>query len=339
MSQELIEKIPVGVIIIEGEPPKAVSTNPHFHHIARGKEDTIIETVLNDLEYFNSTGNRDYFRCDMSIDNQFVIGYTIYQMNPNEFLVFLNDISYKKIYFENKGDNRFYDRLSGLLAEVVHEIGNPLTALTTTLQVLYEYMENWDIEKQRTYVSRAVDEIDRLSGYLDRMRRFSRIDVPYQQSVLLAPIITRVIGQNRDIIDRNGLSLEFDVDDSQKVMVDEDLLYQVLLNLVLNSVDILPPDTGKIYLGIEEVNEFFVKLVYLNNGPPIPDDLKDKVFLPFYSSKEDGYGIGLAVSLKLMIRMGGSMKIEEPDEGWGVKFVMYVPVSIEQQCEKRVNSI
>lgn len=338
MSLELIENIPIGVIFIEDQPPQVVKTNAHFHQIARGKEQTIIQTIIHDLDYFQSGVNRDYFRCDMHIDNQFVIGYTIYNTDSDKFVVFLNDISYKKIYFENKGDNRFYDRLSSLLAEVVHEIGNPLTALTTTLQVLGEYMGEWDLEKRRTYVKRAVDEIDRLSGYLDRMRRFSRIDVPYQQNVLLAPIVSRVISRNRDLIDQKRLIVEYDIAETQKVMVDEDLLYQVLLNLFLNSADILPPDEGKIYLGMEEINEFFVKLVYVNNGPPIPDDIKEKIFLPFYSTKDDGYGIGLAVSLKLMIRMGGSMKLEEPDDGWGVKFALYVPVSIEKQCEKQVNS-
>jgi signal transduction histidine kinase len=338
--EHLFEKLPMGLLLLHNDPPRVVKSNPHFHCIARGKESLITDTVLKDLRYFETADGaapHNYFRCDVNIDNSFVVGYSIYKMSETEYLVFLNDISYKKIYIENKGDNRFYDRLSGLLAEVVHEIGNPLTALTTTLQVLQEYMGDWDLEKQKAYVGRAIDEIDRLSGYLDRMRSFSRIDVPYQQSVLLAPIVSHVINRNNELIKQKKLDVSYRLDDSQKVLVDEDLFYQVLLNLFLNSVDILP-ESGKISIEVEEINEFFVKLVFRNNGPPVPDEIKEKVFLPFFTTKSHGSGIGLAVSLKLMIRMGGSMKLEKPEKGWGVKFVIYVPVSVEEICEKIVNS-
>lgn len=279
---------------------------------------------------------KDTFRCDIDFSDGYVIGYTIYHLDEEDYLVFLNNITHKRIYFENRGENRFYDRLSNLLAEVVHELGNPLTALTTTLQVLLEYIDEWDIEKKREYVTRAISEIDRLSHYLERMRKFSRAVTSEPTVVSLFSIIQRVITQNYDLMAQRHLLVSWDIPENLQVSVDEELFYQVILNLMLNSIEALLP-YGKISIQVEEVNEFFVKLVYRNNGPPIPNEIIDKIFIPFFSTKKNGSGIGLAVSLKLMTRMGGAIRVEQPDKGWGAKFVLFIPVSDERRFEKKVS--
>jgi len=174
LMAQFLDKISLGVLFLELEPRKIAYYNPYFRKMSRSKGAAIVEALFKDLENY---GQKKTSRCDIEIESDFIVGYSIYKLSPREFFIFLNDISHKKIYFENQGENRFYDKLSGLLAEVVHEIGNPLAALNTTLQVLYEYLSDWDVEKKKKYVSRAIDEIDRLSSYLDRMRKFSRIDV------------------------------------------------------------------------------------------------------------------------------------------------------------------
>jgi signal transduction histidine kinase len=326
---EIFEQINIGLILLEKEPRRIVFANFYFEKIAREKETIIQDILFRDLVHLQENRN---FRCDMEFENEFVIGYTIYKITENLFLAFLNDISYKKIFLENKGESHFYDRLSGLIAEVVHEMGNPLTALNTTLQVLYEYMSEWDYEKQRQYVKRAIDEIDRLSQYLDRMRKFSRIDSFSQQKTPLKPIIQKLIKQYDQLLAQKNISVTIELDDKLEVVVDEELFHQVVLNLLLNSIDILQ-EYGRIAITIDEVNEFFVKLSYQNNGPPIAPHLLEKIFIPFFTTKKNGSGIGLAVSMKLMVRMGGALKIETCGENWGVKFVLYVPVSRENTCD------
>jgi len=323
----------LGILLIQKVPPKILFFNDYFRQISRGKADTIANVVFKDLAHMSE---KLAFRCDMQLEKGFVVGYSVYKITDLDFLIFLNDISHKKIHFENSGENRFYDRLSGLLAEVVHEVGNPLTALNTTLQVLYENMPLWNRKRKEEYLMRAIDEIDRLSNYLDRMRTFSRIDVCYQQTVKLEPIVQRVIEQNSVMIAKKGLQLSCRIDPGLEVFIDDDQFYQVMLNLFLNSVDILPPQ-GKISITDEGVNEFFVKLVYRNNGPPIPEQVIEKIFIPFFSTKKNGSGIGLAVSLKLMTRMGGTLKVDQPEPGWGAKFVLFIPVSSDKMCEKKLD--
>ncbi len=326
-------KISIGLLLLKKEPPQLVFANPFFYRMAMGREDDIVNTIFKDIE---ESEQKNTFRCDIDFEDGFVVGYTIYRLGENEYLVFLNNITHKKIYFENKGENRFYDRLSHLLAEVVHEIGNPLTALTTTLQVLSEYISEWDTEKKKEYLQRSIDEIDRLSNYLDRMRNFSRIVSAQPGAISLRAIIQRVIMQNHDLLAKRHILVSWDVPENQQVVVDEELFYQVLLNLFVNSLEILPL-YGKISLTVEEVNEFFVILAYRNNGPAIPPEFLDKIFIPFFSTKKNGSGIGLAVSLKLMTRMGGAMRVETPEKDWGVKFVLFIPVNEDGQFGKQVS--
>lgn len=61
--------------------------------------------------------------------------------------------------------------------------------------------------------------------------------------------------------------------------------------------------------------------------------MREKIFMPFFSTKDDGRGMGLDISRKLMSRMGGTIKAEMPeeDEGWGAKFVLYIPIEEENQ--------
>jgi len=102
----------------------------------------------------------------------------------------------------------------------------------------------------------------------------------------------------------------------------------VLFNLMQNSLDCLAKtgEKGVIDVRIEGVGEFFVKLVFKNNGPAIRPDILEKIFMPFFSTKEEGSGMGLNISRKLMTRMGGTIKAEVPGDGdWGAGFVLYIP--------------
>lgn len=324
---EWFDNMNSGVLLLIKNPPTVTFSNHHFKELAKGKETVIIQNIFKDLEEISS--QKLILHSNMEIEKDFVVGYTIYQLAQPEFLVCLNDISYKRIYFENKGENHFYNRLSELTAEVAHEIGNPLTSVITTLQVLNEGLDTWDLHKTKEYVQRSIDELDRLSTYLTRMRKFSAVSDRIQNKpVNLKSIIDKVIAQNKTRITGNNISVLMDVDQSITIFVDENALGRVLLNLLLNSIDILSQSKGgKICVQVEKINEFFVKLIFKDNGPPIQEEVIKRIFMPFYNSQKESRATGLAVLLKLMTRMGGKMVAEKPENEWGSKFVLYVPVN------------
>lgn len=321
LLSEMFKKIEIGIVLIRHTPMRDISCNRYFKELAKGKEKKIIDSILESISEDRILRSGQ----DIEFPDGTSFGYTIYSIETDEYLVFINDISQKKIYFESRGESLFYDRLLLFIAEIVHEIGNPLTSISTTLQVLLSNLSLWDDIQKGEFIDRAVNEIERLSHYLDRMRDFSSAREPEKKSHFLRKLVDKAISQNSAMLETKKISVECYIDKATCVSVDEDIFYQVLLNLFLNSVDILYED-GKICIEVEEINDFFVKLVYKNNGRPIPEEIRKKVLMPFFSTKKQGQGIGLALSLKQMTRMGGSLKVEEPEGEWGAKFALYLPV-------------
>jgi signal transduction histidine kinase len=149
----------------------------------------------------------------------------------------------------------------------------------------------------------------------------------------LKKVIDNILFQNEYLLIQQGITHKNLVEEDIIVSIDELAFHQIVLNLINNSLQILP--SGKeITFDIEEVDEFYVKLIYRNNGEPIPEELMEKIFSPLYTTKARRKGIGLAISLKLMTRMGGTMKAVPTEDGAGAKFVLYVPNS--QQGKKEM---
>lgn len=326
---ELFNHLKIGVLMLSHAPPGLIFANEHFYHVAKDKEKEIIDTIFKEIRTRKECDVKSYMRLDIEMGDGFTIGFTVYKLSEAECIVFLSDISHKQIFLENKDENRFYDRLSRIIAELAHEIGNPLASVGTALQVLQGGMDTFEREKKDEYIHRAITELDRLSRYLKKIRDFSAVKPSIRQETLtLAPLLNRVMEQHRLRLEAKNITVACNIAGNVTVLADANALQQVLLTLLLNSIDILPADGGgRIGVEVEEVTERFVKLVYRNNGPSIPPEVKKHVFMPFYTTKTGGSGIGLAVAMKIMTRMGGKIGIDTPEQGWGAKFALYIPVT------------
>jgi signal transduction histidine kinase len=236
----------------------------------------------------------------------------------------LQEMSDEIICIENKYENQFYDRLVFLMRDVVHEIGNPLTSMITTLQVLDEGMETCDVNKKRHYVRRVLNEVERLCQYVKKLRVFSVPDKHMEkESVHLASVIEKAVNKMKTITDNPGLSISQQVAPSIWVLVDENAFYQILLNLFLNTGG-EKATARKIRIKANKIYKGFVKLVYKDGGQNIPREMVDKLFMPSYCQAEE-HNIDIALSLKLIARMGGKMHVEVPRDGKGINFVLYIP--------------
>ena len=322
---ELLDKLELGALVIDYPEHHLIFSNQYFRSIAGTNEPVIIDHILSYLD----SGKPNNLRRDMRIGTRSVIGFTIYKLSETRFLVFLNDVSYKKIYLENREDNFFYDRLSRLTAEMAHEMGNPLSSVTTTLQVLYDSIDTWSTDKKKEYLMGAIGEIERLSQYLSKIRNFSSGDEHILTgSISLRSVIDRVIDHHEIALDSRKIEVTCSVAPIIYVEVDDYALFQVLSGLFLNAIDILPETRGgKIWITLEELNEFYAKLVFRNNGPLVPKEKLEKQLVPFFIPGQKECGIGLATATKLMTRMGGKLEAESPDDGLGPRYILYIPVS------------
>lgn len=221
------------------------------------------------------------------------------------------------------------DRLTTLgevSAGIAHEIRNPLAGIKTSAQVLEESFSPTDFRTQ--LVQRIVKEIDRSNELLKKFFKFARPGKPKQEFVTLAPIIDGVSILLATKMRKKGIGfIKEYTDDLPQVYVDENQLEQVIMNLLLNAMDSIK-EKGEIRVQTSLMqgrgSDKLVCLKISDNGCGIEDENLEKIFNPFYTTKNDGVGLGLSISSRLIEEIGGFIEVESA-LGKGTSFTISLP--------------
>ena len=220
-------------------------------------------------------------------------------------------------------DNREVEAWIKLARTLSHEIMNNITPITTLSQVILDYFvidnetitkEKIDKEKiQNTVKALQVIE-ERSSGlmqFVQNYRKFTKLPEPQIQNVDLSQIVEKMIiaaaafdGFEKIVI-KKSLPSEFSFN------TDGNLLSQVILNLLKNASEALiqnHTENPTIKIQLIQLNSS-ARLKIANNGPPIPASLKEQIFVPFFTTKEGGSGIGLSLSKQILHQMNGDLQL------------------------------
>ncbi|MGH0035862.1 MAG: two-component system sensor histidine kinase NtrB [Myxococcota bacterium] len=222
---------------------------------------------------------------------------------------------------------RRLDRLSSLgdlLAEIVHEIRNPLVSLKTFLQLL-PGREN-DPEFTVEFRQVVMEEMHRLERLLDSVVQHARppVGLDDEDATDIAPCLDSIAGLLRHRALDRGVSLVTEVAEGlPPLAVSQDALRQILLNLVLNAIDVTPRD-GRVVLGARPADHG-VEIRVDDDGPGVPPELRERVFEPFFSTRrERAGGLGLAISRRLVGESGGRLQVSDAPSG-GASFHAWLP--------------
>ena len=200
-----------------------------------------------------------------------------------------------------------------LLRGLAHEIKNPLGGLRGAAQLLERELNS---EEQKEYTRVIIDEADRLQKLVNRLLGPS--GMPKSQSVNIHEVLEYV----RNIVTRDNktdIKVHRDYDPSIPDMKgDPDLLIQTVLNIVNNAYEALGK-SGNITLRTRVIRKFTIgqrqhrivlKLDIIDDGPGIPEELKDKIFFPMVTGRAEGTGLGLSIAQRLVHQHGGLLEVE-----------------------------
>jgi signal transduction histidine kinase len=323
----IFDEINIGILFINLKKRSLLFANRFFHSLAGNNEALVLENIYDYADANISKKSRLNISQDLNVQvngRKHQLGFSIYGIASDIIAVLLREIGSKSIYIHSRQENEYFDKVSELVAEIAHEMGNPLSGISMSLEVLQQNVASWPLEKTNLYIEKTINEIKRLSVFLKRIRDISNEDKLEMKTIKLKSAINDLYHQNQEILKQKKIHFRNLVEDDIFILVDEVAFFQILLNLLKNSLHILARNQ-EISIYVESIDEYYIKLVYRNNGPLIPEDIMDKIFSPFYTTKERGGGIGLSISLKLMTRMGGTIRAEIPDDGNGAKFSIYIP--------------
>lgn len=218
--------------------------------------------------------------------------------------------------------------LGRLAAGVAHEIGNPLTSISTFSQLLREMATD---EFSQSSLDIINNHIQRITDIVRQMSAFSRPDSTNIKEAQLNDILRSSLDLMRlDKRMKSTIEIAVNLDpDLPKTMIDEGQISQICINIILNALDAMP-DGGKLSVatrrGRDDQGRDAVFVEFTDTGVGIPAGDIEKIFDPFYTTKEagKGTGLGLAVSYSIIKRHKGDIKVES-QIGKGTTFTLILP--------------
>lgn len=214
-----------------------------------------------------------------------------------------------------------------LAAALAHEINNPLQSVLGCLGLAEESLNDGDDQDLDQYLKIALEELRRAAGIVSRLRDVSRpVDQGQAEPVDLNELIDGMLVLTRKQLKEAGIRLVRRTPEGlPRPEVVPDRIKQVLLNLTLNAMEAMS-EGGTLELATNyDDRRREVCLMVTDSGPGIPEEVLAQLFAPFFSTKDDGLGLGLFVSQNIVQEYGGRLEVES-EMGKGSTFSVHLPV-------------
>ena len=226
-----------------------------------------------------------------------------------------------------------------LTAGIAHEINNPLATIAGCAESMRSRLEDEVSQTERSEIREDAlvieEEAYRLKGILQNLLELSRRG-PADGPAYCDP--RRVAEKTASLMRHNpkmsGIALEVECAESvAPVSANEDHLVQVMLALLSNAADAVEKE-GRVRVAVRPAGEDEVVLSVEDNGPGVPQELRERVFEPFFTTKPpgEGTGLGLAVAYGLVQAHGGRLELASPGER-GTRFDVFLPVACRTAAE------
>jgi len=214
-----------------------------------------------------------------------------------------------------------------MIRVLTHEIMNsmtPISSLSATIAAVFDteedklYLENKEeIEEIHVALETIQKRSEGLLKFVDNYRRLTRIPKPEFRHFNIQSLFDRCLVASKALPQAQSIAIEANIyPEDLKITADSNLMEQVLINLVKNSCEALQ-QTGDPRIRLKAFKNLNnrVCLEVEDNGSGIQEDLLDKIFMPFYTTKKEGSGIGLSLSRQIMFLHKGSILVKNNPAG------------------------
>ena len=198
---------------------------------------------------------------------------------------------------------------SRLIRVLTHEIMNTVTPIASLSETLSADITSPDLQSGLETIASSSRGLIR---FVDNYRTLTRVATPIKRAFMLKELVERVISLvGQQIADTNVVCRYIEKSDDILLYADENQITQILINLIRNAIQ-----AGATKVDIVGEIETFdaVRVDVINNGTPISRESQSQIFIPFFSTKQDGTGIGLSLSRQIMRLHNGSIRLTRSDE-------------------------
>ncbi len=239
-------------------------------------------------------------------------------------VIHVRDVTEKVLMEERLRRMERYMGLGSLAAGLQHEIKNPLSALALHIQLLRERLESETANQDINEILEVLDtEAKRISGVLDGFRNYASIHEIGRAPIDVSVMIDKLVRLLRPDAEQKKIELVVDPpkNNSGLIQADAAQLEQVLLNLALNSVAAMPSG-GTLRFSVSD-QEGKLRIDVADTGNGIPPEIQSQIFDPYFTTRSDGMGMGLALCDKIVRQHDGSIDFETSTRG--TTFTVWLP--------------
>jgi len=252
------------------------------------------------------------------------------QKEENGTVVYVRDVTQKVLLEERLRRMERYIGLGSLAAGLQHEIKNPLSALSLHIQLLRERLS---VEPPLPEVSEMLDilhtEVNRISNVLDGFRNYASLNTLGRTPVVIGRLIVKLVRLLRPQAESQSIAIVVDIPANPvgTVMADSVQLEQVLLNLALNAIAAMPGG-GTLTFKVTR-QDTAVRIDVIDTGHGIATEVKSQIFDPYFTTRPEGTGMGLALCHKIVQQHGGTIDFRSGDDRGnlpGTEFTVLLPL-------------
>jgi len=219
----------------------------------------------------------------------------------------------------------YLEEIAQLAAGIAHEIRNPLASIRACVQELRNY-EPKDSPSRRL-MEIVFRESDRLEEIVSDFLKFASVQPAKQRRCELSGVLRETISRLREMLREEPIEIETDISYPLYCLGDERQLGQVFFNLGKNAIEAMPNGGTLRITGHVSPNEngtLGVLVTVSDTGKGIPPQDLERIFTPFFSTKETGRGMGLSIASRIVKMHSGSIKVSS-EQGKGTCFSVWLP--------------
>ena len=318
--EQILSSVTSGIIVLD-EDMKVVQTNPAA---ARLLGLPVLSTLQQLDRYgtevphvFRTLGAGE--RCNIQFSTskgevQLLVRASVMQLGDRTVRILaLNDI-------RNELDAKELDSWIKLTRVLTHEIMNSIAPISSLSET---FLKRSDVIGTPLYDGiRAIHETSTgLISFVDSYRKFSSLQKPSPEPFYLLDLLHQVEGLT--LVPKN-IALTLQIEPAELMLyADPNLIRQVLINLIKNAVQAIGGHKGRIHVRAYSSADEHVFVYVSNDGPAIPEAEAEQIFVPFFTTRSEGSGIGLSLSRQIMKLSGGTISLlRSGTNGWNTTFVL-----------------
>ncbi len=244
--------------------------------------------------------------------------------------------TFKLVSFQdikNELEEKELDSWQKLIRVLTHEIKNSVIPISTLSDVILQMIKDGDETPDLSKLDEeSVEDLiggletietrsKGLANFVKTYDQLTKLPQPEFQVVNVAKMIERVQNLFKPDLEHRKIRMHVFSPEKLEVQADPDLIDQILINLVKNAMEALEGQASPVIRITAAEGENGVTLQIRDNGPGIPDEILENIFVPFYTTKESGSGIGLSLSRQIMRLHRGNLTVQS-EVGEGTSFVL-----------------